>query len=78
MATGKDGPGGHVLVVGSTMIDLVAYTQRVPEAGETLVGDRFQMGFGGKGANQAVMAALAGARVAMVNAVGEEDRESVV
>ena len=72
MATGKDGPGGHVLVVGSTMIDLVAYTQRVPEAGETLVGDRFQMGFGGKGANQAVMAALAGARVAMVNAVGED------
>ncbi|MDP6480563.1 MAG: ribokinase [Acidimicrobiales bacterium] len=72
MAVGEDGSGGHVLVVGSTMIDLVAYTQRVPEAGETIVGDRFQMGFGGKGANQAVMAALAGARVTMVNAVGED------
>ena len=50
---GSDSAAGHVLVVGSTMIDLVAYTQRVPEAGETVVGDRFQMGFGGKGANQA-------------------------
>jgi len=72
MVVGEAGSRGHVLVVGSTMIDLVAYTQRVPEAGETIVGDRFQMGFGGKGANQAVMAALVGARVTMVNAVGED------
>ena len=49
---GSDSAAGHVLVVGSTMIDLVAYTQRVPEAGETVVGDRFQMGFGGKGATR--------------------------
>jgi predicted kinase len=46
----------RILVVGSTMMDLIAYAQRLPEVGETLVGDRFQMGFGGKGANQAVMA----------------------
>ena len=63
---------GLVIVVGSTMIDLVAYSQRVPEAGETIIGDRFQMGFGGKGANQAVMASLLGARVAMVNCVGDD------
>ena len=62
----------RILVVGSTMIDLIAYAQRLPEAGETLVGTKFQMGFGGKGANQAVMAARFGAPVAMVNAVGDD------
>ncbi|MFM7781995.1 MAG: ribokinase, partial [Candidatus Limnocylindrus sp.] len=62
----------RILVVGSTMMDLIAYVQRLPEVGETLVGDRFQMGFGGKGANQAVMAARFGTPVAMVNAVGND------
>ena len=62
----------RIVVVGSTMIDLVAYTSRVPGPGETLVGDRFAMGFGGKGANQAVMARLLGAEVAMVNRVGDD------
>ena len=61
-----------VAVVGSLNIDLVAYTQRVPSAGETVIGERFQMGFGGKGANQAVMAARLGARVAMVGALGDD------
>jgi ribokinase len=61
-----------IAVVGSTMIDLVAFTERVPSAGETLVGRRFQMGFGGKGANQAVMASLLGADVAMVNCLGDD------
>jgi ribokinase len=61
-----------VLVVGSTMIDLIAYADRLPEAGETLVGTGFRSGFGGKGANQAVAAARLGARVAMVNTVGDD------
>ncbi len=61
-----------VVVVGSLNIDLVAYTARVPGAGETVIGDRFQMGFGGKGANQAVMAARLGARVSMVGALGDD------
>ena len=61
-----------ILVVGSTMIDLIAYAERLPEAGETLVGTRFQSGFGGKGANQAVAAARFGARVSMVNTVGDD------
>jgi ribokinase len=54
------------------MIDLVAFADRLPEAGETLVGTRFLQGFGGKGANQAVAAARFGAAVAMVNAVGDD------
>ncbi len=66
-------PGnGDIVVVGSTNIDLLTYTQRVPDAGETVVGDRFQMGFGGKGANQAVMARLLGSRVFMVSCLGDD------
>src|SRR5512138_3121288 len=61
-----------VAVVGSLNIDLIAYTRRVPAAGETVIGERFQMGFGGKGANQAVMAARLGAKVAMVGALGDD------
>ena len=61
-----------IAVVGSLNIDLIAYTARVPSAGETVIGDRFQMGFGGKGANQAVMAARLGARVSMVGALGDD------
>ena len=61
-----------IAVVGSLNIDLIAYTARVPGAGETVIGDRFQMGFGGKGANQAVMAARLGARVSMIGALGDD------
>jgi ribokinase len=61
-----------VWVVGSTMVDLVAYAGRLPERGETVVGDRFAIGFGGKGANQGVMASRLGARVAMVNCLGDD------
>jgi ribokinase len=61
-----------IAVVGSLNIDLVAYTARVPGAGETVIGDRFVMGFGGKGANQAVMAARLGARVSMVGTLGDD------
>jgi len=62
----------HVVVVGSCNIDLVAYAARIPGPGETVLGDRFSTGFGGKGANQAVMAARLGATVVMVGAVGDD------
>jgi ribokinase len=65
-------PNPVIAVVGSLNIDLVTYTPRVPGAGETVLGDRFVMGFGGKGANQAVMAARLGARVSMVGALGDD------
>ena len=61
-----------VAVVGSCNVDLVAYSSRIPGPGETVIGDRFAMGFGGKGANQAVMAARLGAAVWMVGRVGED------
>ena len=54
------------------MIDMMTYVERVPAAGETVVGNRFAQGFGGKGANQAVMASRLGAGVSMVNCLGED------
>ncbi|HKB27958.1 MAG TPA: ribokinase [Candidatus Limnocylindrales bacterium] len=61
-----------IAVVGSANVDLVAYVDRVPAAGETVRGRRFAQGFGGKGANQAVMAARLGASVAFIGALGDD------
>jgi ribokinase len=61
-----------VCVVGASNIDLISYVPRLPRLGETLHGSRFQMGYGGKGANQAVMAAKLGGRVALVTKVGRD------
>lgn len=61
-----------IWVVGSTMVDMIAFAARIPAAGETVVGERFDLGCGGKGANQAVMAARLGAAVTVVNAVGSD------
>ena len=61
-----------VMVVGSTMIDMITYSKKIPNAGETVIGDTFALGFGGKGANQAVMARRLGATVYMVNTLGDD------
>jgi ribokinase len=61
-----------IAVIGSANIDLVAYVDRLPGPGETVLGRRFAQSFGGKGANQAVMASRLGARVAFVGAVGDD------
>ncbi len=61
-----------ICVVGAANMDLISYVSRLPRMGETLHGYRFQMGFGGKGANQAVMAARLGARVSMVAKLGDD------
>ena len=54
------------------MTDMVTYTERLPSAGETLVGESFALGFGGKGANQAVMCSLLGASVRFVGCIGRD------
>ena len=59
-------------MVGSSMIDLISRVPRLPKLGETLVGSSFHLGYGGKGANQAVMAAKLGARVTMVTKLGRD------
>ncbi|MBN2290839.1 MAG: ribokinase [Pirellulales bacterium] len=64
--------GPKICVVGACNIDLISYVPRLPVLGETLHGDKFHMGFGGKGANQAVMAAKLGGDVAMVTKLGKD------
>ncbi|QND52282.1 ribokinase [Phyllobacterium sp. 628] len=62
----------RIAVVGSNMTDLVTSIIRMPAPGETLEAPAFAMGFGGKGANQAVAAARLGADVMMVTKVGDD------
>ncbi|HXF61187.1 MAG TPA: PfkB family carbohydrate kinase, partial [Caldilineaceae bacterium] len=62
----------RICVVGACNIDLISYAPRLPKLGETVPGTRFRMGFGGKGANQAVMAARLGGQVTMVAKVGQD------
>jgi len=62
----------HIVVVGSANIDLTTFTDAFPRPGETIFGREFHLGFGGKGANQAVAARLCGARVSMVARVGDD------
>jgi len=61
-----------ICVVGSANIDQISYVKKTPGDGETVFGDSYQMGFGGKGANQAVMAGLLGAEVYMIACLGSD------
>ena len=61
-----------IVVVGSANVDLTTFNDVFPRPGETIFGKKFDLGFGGKGANQAVAARLCGASVAMVARVGSD------
>lgn len=61
-----------VVVVGSYNTDLTIKTERIPRTGETIIGGVFSEGGGGKGANQAVAAARAGAKVSFIARVGND------
>ncbi|MEU6998352.1 ribokinase [Nonomuraea sp. NPDC046570] len=61
-----------ISVFGSVNMDLVAYVSKAPARGETVTGRAFHTIPGGKGANQAIAAARAGARVAFLGAVGDD------
>ncbi len=62
----------HIAVVGSANVDLTTFTDAFPRPGETIFGNSFDLGFGGKGANQAVAAKLCGAQVSMVAKLGND------
>jgi ribokinase len=62
----------RIAVIGSANIDLTTFADRFPKAGETIFGQKFDLGFGGKGANQAVASRLCGADVFMVARVGSD------
>lgn len=62
----------RIAIVGSANIDLTTFTSQFPKPGETIFAEKFDLGFGGKGANQAVAARLCGAEVFMVARVGND------
>src|ERR1700693_2285127 len=62
----------RIAVVGSANIDLTTFCDRFPKPGETIFGQKFDLGFGGKGANQATASRLCGASVFMVARVGSD------
>jgi len=62
----------RIAVVGSANVDMTTFAEHFPKAGETIFGQNFDLGFGGKGANQAVAAKLCGADVFMVARVGSD------
>lgn len=62
-----------VLVVGSISTDFVVTTKQRPNVGETLYGEDFKTSFGGKGANQAVVASRLGAETSIIGAVGDDE-----
>ena len=63
----------NILVIGSTNTDMVIRVSNLPLAGQTVLGDRFQVFEGGKGANQAVAARRAGGKVRFLTAVGNDN-----
>ena len=65
-------PKTRIAVIGSANIDLTTFCDRFPKPGETIFGQKFDLGFGGKGANQAVASRLCGGEVFMVARVGSD------
>ena len=62
----------RIAVIGSANVDMTTFTDKFPKPGETMFAPKFDLGFGGKGANQAVAARLCGAEVFMVARVGSD------
>src|SRR4029077_20938540 len=62
----------RIAVIGSANTDLTTFADAFPRPGETIFGRSFDLGFGGKGANQAVAARLCGADVVMIDKVGND------
>jgi ribokinase len=62
----------HILVIGSANVDFTVKVDRLPQVGETVSGGDFRLSYGGKGANQALAAHLAGAPVFMIAKLGRD------
>ncbi|MBH49784.1 MAG: ribokinase [Candidatus Marinimicrobia bacterium] len=63
---------GKLTVIGSTNLDMIMQLERMPNPGETLLGGHYSTAPGGKGANQAVAAARAGAEVTFISCLGND------
>ena len=77
-AATPDADRRRVVVVGSVSVDVTAFSSRRPAPGETVIGDSLSLVLGGKGANQAVAAARAGAPTSMVGCVGSDPFRDIV
>src|SRR5262249_54768629 len=69
---------GHIVVIGSANVDFTVKVERLPQAGETVSGGDFRLSCGGKGANQALAAHLAGAPVFMIAKLGRDPNGELV
>ncbi|MFJ2619296.1 ribokinase [Glutamicibacter sp. NPDC087344] len=67
----------QVTIVGSSNVDITALMARLPGPGETVLAQSYQLTPGGKGANQALAAQLAGARTEFIGAVGQDSHAQV-
>ncbi|PCC30229.1 ribokinase [Glutamicibacter sp. BW80] len=67
----------QVTIVGSSNVDITALMNRLPGPGETVLADSYQLSPGGKGANQALAAALAGAATEFIGAVGNDSHAEI-
>ncbi|XP_071858865.1 ribokinase [Bombus fervidus] len=61
-----------IVVVGSCMIDFTCFSPRLPKPGETLIGTKYEIKYGGKGANQCIAAAKLGATTGIVASLGSD------
>lgn len=67
-----------IMVVGSLIVDIAAYTPHFPVKGETTLGKRLQFGPGGKGNNQATAAARVGGEVYMISKTGKDFLQGIM
>lgn len=67
----------QVTVIGSSNVDITALMSRLPGPGETVLADSYRLTPGGKGANQALAAQLAGARTEFIGAVGQDEHSAI-
>ncbi|KAJ5076784.1 ribokinase [Anaeramoeba ignava] len=62
-----------IVIVGVATYEMYSYVSRFPKSGETISGDSLEIGFGGKGANQAIIAQKMGAKTSLISTVGDDD-----
>lgn len=73
VVTSKKDETMSIVVFGSINIDLVTYSQKLPRPGETLHGERYSIGLGGKGCNQTAAVATLGGEMQLVGKIGADD-----
>ena len=66
-------PVGHIVVLGVFVADTAYRANRMPKMGETVMGNSFALGPGGKGSNQAVAAGRTGSKVSIISRLGDDD-----